>query len=210
MTDENNLILNQDELREVSGATFTSLNLVALDEFIEKAKADAPELVGLDKDLVYEALGITRNGNITLMAVLLFCLSPQVYFPDLYIDLEMLSFENKMSLETQIKKTKAEGTIFQMIEGAIGFVKANTPYMISIDPKTGERQEISRHSIPKLRKDIINAFINRDYSQDGENEPIQMLITDYDVIINYPMSQNDSLPDRNMMLASAMEILGYR
>ena len=75
----------QDDLREIPRASFASLNQETLKTYLEKIREGKPKLSRLPDEEICELMSITRNGEVTLSAVLLFSPYPQAYFPQLCI-----------------------------------------------------------------------------------------------------------------------------
>ena len=75
----------QDDIRPVQRATIVSLDQDALGRYVERLKEGKKNFRALRTDQIYELMGITRNSAVTMNAVLLFCLYPQAYFPQLCI-----------------------------------------------------------------------------------------------------------------------------
>ena len=212
----------QDDVREVPRATLKTLNSEKLEDYIAKMKVGKPNLATLSDENIYELIGITRNGSPTLTAVLLFCLYPQVYFPQMCITAVVVPGTEIGETGTRGERfsdnQRIEGTIPEMLEGAISFITRNMRHMTIIDPNTGKRKDQSDYPILALREAIINALVHRDYSEHTENMPIQILIFDDRIEIRNPGGlygriKIDQLgkvqPDtRNPVLAFALEILG--
>ena len=211
----------QDDVREIPRATFQSLNRDALDEYIQKLKKGKPNLETLpDKD-IYELIGITRNGVLTLNAVLLFSLYPQAYFPQLCITAVVVPGKEVGDLgdygERFSDNQKIEGTISEMLQGALKFVEKNMRTMTIINPNTGVREDRSEYPMLAVREAILNALVHRDYSIHTEGMPIQLQMFSDRMEIHSPGGlygriKIDQLgkvqPDtRNPVLASALEVL---
>ena len=113
---------------------------------------------------------------------------------------------------------RIEGTLPDMLEGALAFVRTNMRTATRIDPATGERLDLPQYPIVAVREAILNALVHRDYSFHTEGMPIQLtMYTDRMEIVNpgglYGRLTVDQLgqaqPDtRNPSLVTAMETLG--
>ena len=75
----------EDDIRPVERATMTAIDQTALEKYLLERKQERPNLASLDSEQINELLSITREGKLTLFAVLLFGLYPQAYFPQLSI-----------------------------------------------------------------------------------------------------------------------------
>lgn len=67
--------------------------------------------------------------------------------------------------------------ISEMLKLAISFVVSNIKKVTKINDK-GIREYVVKYPIKAIRKIILNALINRDYSIHTENEPIRLTIFD--------------------------------
>lgn len=212
----------RDDIRAAEEGTFQYLNHELLNEYLQRMKVNRPNLERTTTEQQYEFNGITRNGHITLAAVLLFGLYPQAYYPRLCIAATCVPGMEKGQTDpmgNRFTDTKRiEGTLPEMLTEALNFVRNNMRTATRIDQKTGERIDIPQYPIVAVREAILNALIHRDYSIHTEGMPIQLdMYTDRMEIINpgglYGRLTVDQLgktqPDtRNPVLVTAMETLG--
>ncbi|MDO4303256.1 MAG: ATP-binding protein [Bacillota bacterium] len=212
----------QDDIREVSRATMGTLNQDALGKYILKLKAGKPNLAHLSDEEICELMSITKNGTVTLNAVLLFSYYPQAYFPQLCITAVVVPGtevgETGAMGERFLDNQRIEGSIPEMLETAIGFVRKNMRTKTIIDNNTGKRQDRTDYPVTAIREAVLNALVHRDYSIHTEGMPIQMLMFDDRMEIRNPGGiygriRIDQLgkmqPDtRNPVLAAALEVLG--
>ena len=212
----------QDDIREVPRATKLSLRQEALEEYIRKLKEGKPNLAGLTDEEVCELLSITRNREVTLAAVLLFSPYPQAYFPGLCITAVVVPGteigETGEAGERFLDNRRIEGSIPQMLEESLQFVRKNMRNKTIIDPETGMRNDRSDYPIAAVREAIMNALVHRDYSIHTESMPIQILMFEDRMEIRNPGGLYGRLtvdqlgrmqPDtRNPALAMALEVLG--
>ena len=212
----------QDDIREVYRATITSLNQELLNKYIELLKSGKPNLSGINDENIYELMSIQRNHQSTLSAVLLFSLYPQAYFPQLCITAIVVPGKEIGELgesgERFLDNKRIEGTIPEMLEEAIKFIRKNMRTKTIIHPDTGVREDRTDYPITAIREAIINALVHRDYSIHTEGMPIQIIMYEDRMEIRNPGGiygriRVDQLgkvqPDtRNPVLASALEVLG--
>ena len=210
----------QDDIRPVERAEMTSLNSGKLDGYLARLKEGKPNLSMLEDKQIMELMSIVRNGKPTLSAELLFGLYPQAFFPQLSIIAVCVSGTDKNTTNADgtrfIDNKRIEGTISEMLDGAMSFVNANTRSRTVID-KNGNRSDITDYPMKAVREIILNALVHRDYSIHTEGMPIQLTVfSDRLEVANpgglYGRITIDTLskvqPDtRNPALATALELL---
>lgn len=212
----------KDDIRPVERASIQTLDQVKLQEYLVRKKSERPHLAVMSEERSYELTGITREGQLTMTALLLFGMYPQAYFPQLSIiatcvpSHEMAVMDAAGNRFTDSKRI--EGTLPDMLDEALNFVRTNMRIATRIDPKTGHRIDVPEYPMDAVREAILNALVHRDYSFHTEGMPIQLtMYTDRLQIANpgglYGRMTVDQLgnmqPDtRNPVLVTAMETLG--
>lgn len=211
----------RDDVRPTEGTSMNVLDSRLLDDYRTRMRTARPNLTRLTEEQQDELNGITKNGSITMTALLLFGLFPQAFYPRLCIAATRIagktpgetdSFGNRFTDTKRI-----EGTIPEMLDKALEFVLNNTQTATGIDPQTGKRVDIPQYPMDAVREAVLNALVHRDYSVHTESMPIQLnMYADRMEIINpgglYGRLTVDRLghvqPDtRNPVLATALEIL---
>lgn len=212
----------QDDIREINRVTFEALSQDELNKYIQKLKDGKPNLANLSDKEIYELMSITRNRAVTLNATLLFSPYPQAYFPQLCIIAVVIPGmeigETGDMGERFLDNQRIEGSIPQMLERAIQFVRKNMKTKMIIDDKTGKRADYTDYPVTAVREAVVNALVHRDYSIHTEGMPIQLLMFEDRMEVRNPGGiygrlRADQLgkvqPDtRNPVLAAALEILG--
>ncbi len=212
----------RDDIRPAEGGGFTALDEVKVNEYLARIRNERPNLARTTEVQQYELTGIMREGKVTLAAVLLFGLYPQAYYPRLCIAATCMAGKEKGIPDVDgnrfIDTKRIEGTLTEMLDGALTFVRKNTRTATKFDMLTGERIDVPQYPPVAVREAVLNALIHRDYSIHTEGMPIQLdLYSDRIEIINpgglYGRLSVDQLgfvqPDtRNPVLATAMELLG--
>ena len=211
----------QDDIRGVQRATLSSLNQEKLELYIDLLKKGKPNLSTMDSESIYELMSVTRNGEMTLSATMIFSPYPQAYFPQLCItaiavpgtEIGNLGDSGERFLDNQ----RIEGSIPEMLEEAIRFVKKNMKNKTIINLKTGAREDRAEYPTVAVREAIINALVHRDYSIHTEGMPIQIIMYEDRMEIRNPGGiygriKVDQLgkmqPDtRNPVMALALETL---
>ncbi len=211
----------RDEIRETERAEMSSLDENRLADYLLKLKLDKKNLSRLEDDKIMELMSICKNGHPTLAAEMLFGSYPQAFFPQLGII--AVSVPGTEIGETDadgsrfIDNQRIEGTIPEMLDAALAFVRKNTRTKTIIDQDTGKRRDRSDYPNNAVREAILNALMHRDYSIHTEGMPIYLKIfSDRFELSNpgglYGRLTPDTLghiqPDtRNPVIANALEIM---
>lgn len=212
----------QDDIRTIPRATLQALSQKTLQDYIERLKEGKPRLSQLSEKEICELMSITRNGTVTLMAVLLFSPYPQAYVPQLCITAVTVPGreigETGNQGERFLDNERIEGTIPEMLQGALQFVRKNMRTKTIIDSATGKRIDHTDYPVEAVREAVLNALVHRDYSIHTEGMPIQLLLFEDRMEVRNPGGiygriKADQLgkvqPDtRNPVLALALETLG--
>lgn len=211
----------RDDIRPLEGVSFQSLDMESLEEYLARKRKERPNLALVPKEQQYELAGITRDGKITMAALMLFGLYPQAFCPQLSVvatcvpGKEMGDTDLSENRFTDTKRIV--GTLPEMLDGALAFVRTNMRMATKIDGQTGKRVDLPQYPMDAVRESVLNALVHRDYSIHTEGMPIQLIMySDRMEIVNpgglYGRLTVDQLgyaqPDtRNPVLATAMEIL---
>lgn len=211
----------QDEIRSVERAAMSSLDENKLSEYLLKLKRNKANLSKLDDEKILELMSVQKDDKPTLAAQMLFGLYPQAYFPQLGIIAVSVPGteigETDIDSSRFIDNQRIEGTIPEMLDGALAFVRKNTRTKTIIDPDTGKRRDRSDYPVNSVREAVLNALVHRDYSIHTEGMPIQLRIfADRLEITNpgglYGRLSIDTLGKiqpgtRNPVIATALEVM---
>lgn len=212
----------QDDIREVQRATPAMLDAEKVDAYIKLLQEGKPNLAHLADSEIRELMSITRMGMVTLNACMLFCPYPQAYFPQLCITAVVIPGREMGEVNEQgirfIDNRRIEGSIPQMLDGALLFIKRNMKKMTIINAETGLREDRTEYPITAVREAVLNALVHRDYSMHTEGMPIQIRMFEDRLEVRSPGGIYGRLrvnqlgkvqPDtRNPVLAAALEVLG--
>ncbi len=212
-----------DELRVIKSAVGKPIDTIKLQEFLLKIKKNRPNLANVSDNEILELNGLTKNGEPTLLNVLMFSLYPQAILPNLSIVAVVVpGTEIGESDDTGIRFTankRIEGTLTELIDGAVDFALKNMAVKTIINQENGRRNDTTEYPIVAIREAILNAVIHRDYSVYTENQPITMYFFKDRVEITNPgglygrLSIKDLgrvIPDtRNPNIAKIMELYNY-
>lgn len=212
----------QDDIRVVQRATPAMLDCAKVDSYIALLKEGKPNLANLSDAEIKELMSITRMEAVTLNACMLFCPYPQAFFPQLCITAVVIPGREMGVVNERgarfIDNRRIEGSIPQMLDGALLFMKRNMKKMTIVNARTGLREDRTEYPITAVREAVLNALVHRDYSIHTEGMPIQIRMFEDRLEIRSPggiygrlrVSQLGKVqPDtRNPVLAAAMEVLG--
>ena len=167
-----------DDERPVKRAALSMLDTDKLERYILQRRTDRPGFAQLSREQTLEMLNITRDGEVTLAAVMNFCLYPQGYFPQLGITAIVVPGTQIGDTATDsarfIDNKRIEGTIDTMVEDAVAFCRRNMKVRTIIDPVSGARNDRTEYPIEAIREAVLNAVIHRDYSIYTEGTPVQI------------------------------------
>ncbi|MBR1373349.1 putative DNA binding domain-containing protein [bacterium] len=211
----------KDEIREVDRAAMSSLDENKLADYLLKLKLNKKNLARLDDDKILELMSMQKSGHPTLAAELLFGLYPQAYFPQLGIIAVSVPGTEVGETDSDgsrfIDNQRIEGTLPEILDEALQFVRKNTKTRTIIDPDTGKRRDRSDYPTNSVREAILNALVHRDYSIHTEGMPIQLKIFSDRLELSNPGGLYGRLtinelgkvqPDtRNPVIANALEVL---
>ena len=211
----------RDDIREVAGASMETLDPTKLEDYLLRKKKNRPHLETVPTEQLYELTGVLKGGKVTLSAVMLFGYYPQAYFPQLSVIATCVpSTEMGILDETGQRFTdsrRIEGTLPEMLEGSLAFVRTNMRTATTIDPKTGARRDTPQYPMDAVREAVLNALVHRDYSIHTEGMPIRLTMYADRLEVSNPGGLYGRLtvdqlghvqPDtRNPVMVTAMEVL---
>ena len=211
----------QDDIRIVENAAEESLDINAISNYILKLKLNKPNLAKLDDEKIIALMNILKDGKPTLFSELLFGLYPQAYFPQLSviaISVPGTDIGETDSDGSRFNDNKRiEGTIPEMLDAALLFVRNNMKTKTIIDSNTGKRTDKPEYPVNAVREAVLNALVHRDYSIHTEGMPIQILMFSDRMEIKNPGGLYGRLTvdtigkiqadTRNPALAIALEVL---
>ena len=211
-----------DELRTCEMAFEKDIQTNAFKLYFDLLKSKKPNLAELSNEEICRLQGFTDEGKPTLAGIMLFSNYPQAFFPQLCITAVSVPGTEISSTasvgERFIDNQRIDGTLVQMLNDALVFVRKNMKTATIIDPNTGKRTDKTEYPVIAIRELILNALIHRDYSIHTDTTPITIkMFSDRFEIENpgglYGRMTLDRLgkvsaDTRNPKIAGAMEILG--
>ena len=165
-----------EDKRPNKSSTIDDLNINDLKEYINKIKSDRPNFAknSFKENLKLCGIVDSDNTNIypTLSGTMIFGKYPQSYYPQLFVACVVvpgtkLGDTGSMG-ERFIDNKRIEGTIEEMLEGTMNFLRRNMKTSVIID-ENGKRINRTEYPIEALREAVANALIHRDYSFKTEN-----------------------------------------
>lgn len=169
----------RDELRIVDRAATDDFSARLLAAYFVKVRDTKAQLAGLDNATILRLQGMTQHECPTVDGVLLLCEYPQAFFPQLGIT-AMVVDGTEFGVANEngarfIDNKRFDGTIPQMLEDTIAFVRRNTRTSTVID-ENGKRVDRSEYPMKAVRELILNALVHRDYSTYSEDSPIRVVL----------------------------------
>ncbi len=211
----------QDEIRIAERADISDIKTTAFQKYLLELKTKKTNLAELSEEKICRLQGFTDNNKPTLAGIMLFSDYPQAFYPQLCITAVSVP-GTEMSMtgnvgERFIDNQRIDGTLSQMINGAMQFVRNNMKTKTIIDSATGKRRDRTEYPIVAVRELVLNALIHRDYSIHTDSSPISIRrFSDRLEIENpgglYGRMTIDQLgkmsaDTRNPFIANAMEIM---
>ncbi len=210
----------RDELRSVERATCDDFNKDILNGYFSKLRLEKPQLAKHSEERIMKLQGITDGSMPTVAGLMLFSDYPQAFFPQMSITAMVVSGTEIGTLgqagERFVDNKRLEGTIPQMLEDALAFVRRNIRNAVIID-KNGKRIDQPEYPVVAVREIILNALIHRDYSVHTEDSPIRVIIYSDRLVVENPgglygrLTVNDlgKIPadTRNPFIAGNLEVL---
>lgn len=209
-----------DELRTVERVTDDNLNKDKVMEYLIKLRRQKPNLINFKDDRILETQGILQNGLPTLAGLMLFGEYPQEFFPQLSVTAMVVPGKTMVELgedgERFVDNKRIEGTISEMLESALAFVRRNMKVK-TIITEQGSRADLTEYPMKAVREILLNALIHRDYSLHTDHSPIRLLMYEDRLELENPgglygrITIDDlgkvSADTRNPYLAGALEIM---
>lgn len=209
-----------DELRTVDRATISYMKKDNITEYLLKIRRQKMNLANLDDQRILETQGITQDGLPTLAGLMLLGEYPQEFFPQLSVTAMVVQGKEMGELgddgERFVDNKRIEGTVSQMLESTLAFVRRNMKVK-TIVTEEGTRADKPEYPIKAVREIILNALIHRDYSVHTERSPIRLIMYEDRLELENPgglygrITVDDlgkaAADTRNPYLAGALEIM---
>lgn len=211
---------SHDELRTVERATKKNLSKDNTTEYLIKLRRQKQNLVNLDDNRILETQGICQDDIPTLAGLMLMGEYPQEFFPQLSVTAMVVQGKEIGELgndgERFVDNKRIEGSIPQMLEGTLAFVRRNMKVK-TIITEEGTRADKPEYPIKAVREIILNALIHRDYSVHTDHSPVRLVMYEDRLELENPgglygrITVDDlgkiSADTRNPYMAGALEIM---
>ncbi|MGN0455061.1 MAG: ATP-binding protein [Ruminococcus sp.] len=211
-----------DELRTNDRAEMADINTEEYQLYLLELKKNKPHLAKLEEKEINRLQGFVVDNKPTVAALMLFSVYPQAYFPQLCITAVSVPGKEMSATgsvgERFIDNKRIEGSITQMLNDALIFVRKNMKVKTIIDSETGMRNDRTEYPVIAVRELVLNALIHRDYSIHTESAPITITMYSDRMEIENPgglygrMTLDNlgfvSADTRNPYIAGALEIMG--
>jgi len=212
----------QDELTAVERADLDDLDSGLLQEYFTHLRQEKPNLSRESNERVLSLLGFVdkHSGHPTIAGLMLFGRYPQAFYPQLCVTAMVVEGTEFGELgaggERFIDNKRIEGTIPQMLQETLAFIRRNTRAATIVD--NGQRADRTEYPMTAVREAVLNALIHRDYSFHTDGSPIQVILYSDRLEIENPgglygritldMLGKAKADTRNPYIAGAIEILG--
>lgn len=211
----------QDELRTIDDAELSEIDTNSMTKYLIMLKDKKPNLAALSNEKIKSLQGFVKNGKPTLAGIMLFSEYPQAFYPQLCVtavsvpgtEISMVGSVGERFLDNR----RIDGTITQMLDQTLFFIRQNTRTKTIIDPNTGMRNDKPDYPVIAVRELLLNALIHRDYSIHTDSAPITVRIFYDRIEIENPgglygrMTLDQlgkvSADTRNPFLANALEVM---
>lgn len=213
----------RSDLELVSDPLGTEFSRSDLDAYFSKVHEVKKNLSRLPEEQILRLQGFKFHEKPTLAGLVLFGVYPQAVFPQLCIFATRVPGTKIGDVSDSgarfIDNVRIEGTLPQMLEEALAFVRKNMRVATVIDPETAMRKDRLEYPLAAVREVLLNALIHRDYGIWTRNAPVCLTMFEDRLEVESPgllygrltlekLGNDLSVIDtRNPAIAAAMEVL---
>lgn len=212
----------QDDVRINERADLSAIDLEKMKAYVDLIKENNPRLGSLPQKDIERFLNMVIDEKPTLACTMLFSVYPQMFYPQYTVNAMVVpGYEKGEAAEDGsrfIDNKRIEGTLLDLLEDTMKFVKKNMRVRTVIEKETGKRADKTEYPLVAVREAVLNSLVHRDYSIHTEAMPIEVIMYKDRLEIRNPGGLYGRLtldklgkvqPDtRNPVLARAMETLG--
>jgi ATP-dependent DNA helicase RecG len=167
----------RDDISVSADSSHEQLDPDRVSTFLARAKADRPHFSHRSANEVLGLSGVERSGKPTLAGLVTLSDYPQQVYPNLCVTAIAVagtSISQDDSGERFLDNKRFEGSIDQMIEDAMSFVRRNTRTRVLVDE--GQRTDISEYPENAVREVITNSLMHRDYGPYSNGTPTRLIL----------------------------------
>lgn len=169
----------RDELRTVERASTENFGKETLEEYFLKIRKTKENLAKHPNEKILALQGMVESEKPTVAGLMILGDYPQAFFPQMSITAMVVDGtvfgEVGESGERFIDNKRIDGTIPEMLEGAMAFVRRNIR-IATIVNDDGQREDRPEYPLKAVREVILNALVHRDYSIHTEDTPIRVIL----------------------------------
>jgi len=203
-----------------SDQPMTDLSKDYVMEYLIKLRSQKQNLANLEDERILETQGMYQKGLPTVAGLMVLGQYPQEFFPQLSVTAMVVQGKEIGELgdesERFVDNKRIEGTIPQMIESTLAFVRRNMKVKTIINDE-GTRADKPEYPIKAVREVILNALIHRDYSKHTDCSPVRLVMYEDRLELENPGGLYGritvdnlgkvSADTRNPYIAGALEIM---
>ncbi len=169
----------RDELRIVERAEMSDFSQDLLNEYLFKIRQAKLNLAKHNNEKILTLQGLVSGTKPTVAGLMVLGDFPQAFFPQMSVTAMVVdgtSFgELGTSGERFIDNKRIEGTVPQMLEETMAFIRRNTRNATIINDR-GVRDDRTEYPLKAVREIVLNALIHRDYSAHTEDSPVRVIL----------------------------------
>lgn len=167
----------RDDIDVSPASSIEMLSSDFVSKYVLDAKAERPHLSHRSTDEVLALTGAVRRGSPTLAGMLTLSDYPQQAYPNLCVTAVVVA-GTEMSQDEHgnrfVDNKRFEGTIGQMVEEALAFVRRNTrTRTVIVD---GKREDVPEYPENAVREVIANSLMHRDYGPYSNGTPTRLML----------------------------------
>lgn len=166
----------RDDIDTSPDATMSMLDQRRTTRFIANAAQERPLLARRTDGEILTLTGAVRAGKPTLAGMITLGDYPQQLYPNLCITAIAVNGTrlHDGGDERFLDNKRYEGTVRDMLEGALGFVARNSKTRVVI--RDGHRTDVPEYPPTAVREIILNALMHRDYGPYCIGTPIRLTL----------------------------------
>ena len=158
----------QDDVRINERADLSTIDIEKMKAYVERIKEANPRLGNLPQKDIEKFLNMVIDEKPTLACTMLFSIYPQMLYPQYTVNAMVVPGYEKGEVTEDgsrfLDNKRIEGTLRDMLEQTIKFLKKNMRIQTVIEKETGRRTDKMEYPLVAVREAVLNALVHRDYS----------------------------------------------